>query len=144
VDLGPLVNLSVLSSGAHTHTVNASGGSADAAGAAAAHDHSINGNTQNGGVNSADAAYQARTGAPRTYLDDLRVVVDGTDLTNDITNRLGWTKLGDGTSSHPIVTGGTGPVPLELLGLDLSEGEHLIELRVGNGGGHILYNLYVE
>lgn len=144
VDLGPLVGLSVSSSGQHTHTVNAAGGTADAGGAAGAHDHSISGNTQTGGINSADAAYQARTGVPRTYLDDLRVVVDGTDLTNDITNRLGWAKLGDGTSSHPLVTGGTGPVPLELLGLDLSEGEHVIELRVGNGGGRVLYNLYVE
>ena len=81
-----------------------------------------------------------------TYLDDLRINIDGVEYTPEILDRLNWNKLGNGSSTHKLVTEGTGPIRLDLLGVDFFEGDHVIELFVeGDGnGGCILFNLYVD
>ena len=108
--------------------------------------------------------YSARSGAPLTYFNDLRIFIDKVDQTAEIVSQLNdttqtgtvWAKLGDGTANHPIVVNGTGEVKLDFLpGVSFDEGEHTIEFhcKVGTDpatrasiptGGRILYNLYVE
>jgi hypothetical protein len=40
-----------------------------------------------------------------SYFAELEVSIDGTDITSEILNQLGWTELGDGTGSHQIING---------------------------------------
>jgi hypothetical protein len=122
----------------HDHTIGA-GEKTKEAGQRPDHTHTATGSIGNAGVNM-----PSRTGAAHTYVSSLKIILDGTDYTTAIINRLGWDKLGDGTSGHVLVQEGTGPIQLELLGADLIEGEHTLELKVTSGGGRILYNLYVE
>lgn len=96
--------------------------------------------------------YQARDGEPAYgYFDSLRIKLDGTDITGLVTAQLGWTSLGDGTASHPMVTSGTGSIDLIRLGLAVGVGGHKLELFLNpaatpsaNTGGKILYNLFVQ
>ena len=83
---------------------------------------------------------------PLKHIADLKVLIDGIDKTQEILDRLGWTRLGSGKEGHNLVKRGTGPIRLDLLGVDLFEGEHDILFVVdGDGnGGRILYNLYVD
>jgi hypothetical protein len=116
------------------------------------HRHDITGDTENTGVTKVSADPEVRTtGARYRYADDLRVTLDGVDYTQKIRDRVttdsapnAWNTIGDGTKNHALVATGTGPVELTLLGADLSEGEHIIELSVPSGGGRVHYNLYVE
>jgi hypothetical protein len=108
----------------------------------------------------AGLAGPARTGAgeaPLSYVDSLKVLYDGQDITAPILTQLAgndpahWptgTTLGNGTGISPLViqgdgTGGTGPVALDKLGLDFSPGQHSLKFAVATGGGQIQYNLYV-
>jgi hypothetical protein len=133
--------------GAHTHHVTIPDTGLPTGNPPGHHSHSLTGSADLAG-NSAPATgatpYQARGGPAYSYPDNLRVKLDGTDITGLITGKLGWGKLGDGTAAHPLATNGTGAVDLLQLGLSLSVGPHLIELRVPSGGGKVLYNLYVE
>jgi hypothetical protein len=131
-------NLEVKLAGDHSHTVDTSGISVNPGGSQSSHSHSVSGSTGASGANTA-----VRAGNANTYLLDLQVWLDGTEYTNEVKTRLGWSQLGDGTQAHSLQTG-TGPISLDTLGADLNEGEHLIELRVASGGGRIIYNLYVE
>jgi hypothetical protein len=109
-----------------------------------------------------------------TYVDRLQIYIGKADTplpeppnkpsdednhTDDILNQLdnaqptvGWLdvngqgSLGDGKESHALAKNGTGEIRLDLLSPDLSfpPGDYYIQLDVGNGGGRILYNLYVE
>ncbi|HEV2953576.1 MAG TPA: hypothetical protein VG015_05770 [Candidatus Dormibacteraeota bacterium] len=96
--------------------------------------------------------YQARDGVPAySYFSDLQIKLDGTDITGLVKAKLGWTSLGDGTASHPLVSSGTGSIDLIQMGLSLGVGSHWLELRLNpasnpklNTGGKVLYNLYVE
>lgn len=120
----------------NTETITVTGGIADA------------GNTAPAG----STPYQARDGQPAySYPDDVKIKLDGTDITGMVLAKLGWTKLGDGTPTHPLVTSGTGSIDLIQLGLSLAVGPHRLELRLNaasnpsqNSGGKVLYNLYVE
>lgn len=97
------------------------------------------------------AVIPAGTTARLTYIDDLKVSLDGTDITAQIRSQLGgstndWDKLGDGTSAHHlnVAQGGTGAVALERIAT-LNQGEHTLEFLVDNdSGGNLRYNLYVE
>jgi hypothetical protein len=131
-------NMEVKLSGAHTHTISSSGGSVSPAGALPGHSHSLSGDTGPAGM-----TIPVRSGAGYSYLEDLQVWIDDTDYTSDIKTRLNWDRLGDGSQGHSLQSG-TGPIALDTLGPDLTEGEHKIELRVGSGGGRVIYNLYVE
>jgi hypothetical protein len=136
------------------------------------HTHLFNFDSGNSGIGPAgvsDATARSGTNIKAlTYVDDLKVEIDGHDVTKDIVNQLRnadprWSaltvqdsKLGNGGGGHPFVEntngdltghGGTGEIKLDFLpGITFLEGEHLIELSVsGDGnGGRILYNLYVE
>ena len=113
------------------------------------------------GVNpNGQAQYKARSGTavePLTFVENLKVKIDGRPVTSDIVAQLkaasqDWNDnskdvLGDRTSNHPIAQKGTGEIKLDFLpDVYFLEGEHVIELSVaGDGnGGRILYNLYVE
>lgn len=97
-----------------------------------------------------------RKGPQYSYLRDLRVFIDNRDCTTDIIKQIAiarphiWAnvpELGDTQNTHPFVEHGTGLIRLDVLaGVDFSEGEHKIELKVaGDGtGGSVHYNLYVE
>lgn len=88
----------------------------------------------------------ARTSPEKAYTfpANLEVSIDDVSYTTEILNRLTWLELGDGTSIHNFVETGTGPIQVDLLGVDLFPGEHCIELSLPSGGGRVLYNLYVE
>lgn len=105
-----------------------------------------------------------------TFVNDLKIYIgkvdaDGrrpnsgpnNDYTSLILNHLknvqpgiygSKTKLGegDGSENDPLAMYGTGPIPLDSLSnnLSFSEGQYYIDLIVRDGGGRILYNLYVE
>ena len=94
-----------------------------------------------------------------TYLGKMEILVDDVDITshvlkqlkdNDSTNWNDSSTLGNGQCGHRINNrqindGGTGAIRLDFItGVDLVEGEHVIELRVAKGGGRINYNLYVD
>jgi hypothetical protein len=134
--------------GQHTHTVPGPTTHKPDPNLATAHNHTMTGRVASAG-NTAPALgntpYQARDGQPAySFPDDVHVKLDGTDITALINARLGWTRLGDGTGGHPLVTSGTGSIDLIQLGLPLAVGPHRLELRVNSGGGKVLYNLYVE
>jgi hypothetical protein len=131
-------DMNLSDAGNHSHII-AAGEVTDSAGAISSHNH-----TATTVVGNAGQSTLARAGSSYTYPDGLQVWVDNQDYTAEILNRLGWTEMGDGTSGHALVQNGTGPIQLDLLGVDFFEGEHTIELRVPSGGGHVIYNLYVE
>lgn len=135
---GGRADMEVKLSGDHSHTLTTSSATVGSNGSQGDHHHAITGTTQARGMNPA-----ARTGPTYTYLEDLQIWIDGTNYSEDIKARLGWTQIGDGTSGHALQSG-SGPIAIDTLGPDLSEGEHTIEFRVSSGGGRIFYNLYVE
>lgn len=133
--------------GSHGHTVPGPTTHSPSPNQATAHNHSMSGHVALAGntAPSGSTPYQARDGQQAySYPDDVHVKLDGTDITGLINAFLGWTKLGDGTSGHTLVTSGTGSIDLIQLGLPLAVGPHKLELRVNSGGGKLLYNLYVE
>lgn len=147
---GGQANMSVSPSGAHTHVlaggVNPLSSPPDQT---TAHVHAINNDTQSTGLLPA-----ARSGAPLTYLNDLRVLLDGQDVTSLICTQLSarpgqagqWTKLGDGSANHALAhADGTGEINLLQLGMELGLGPHTLEFRVlqAHVGGNLQYNLYV-
>jgi hypothetical protein len=130
-----------VSGGAHGHDIT--GVSIDILETDSEHKHQIDGTSDETG-----ASLNARaSGAPLTYVSELMVSIDGNDITSDILSRFDpahWGTLGDGTGGHPFVTDGTGELDLSLLGIELKEGQHILELSVASGGGRVRYNLYVD
>ncbi len=129
--------------------------------AVTSHSHGVVATAARVGINThpalADPPFPVRSTTPLSYVGDLHVYIDGKPVTTAIVEQLkggdsNWSgnsgdKLGDRTSSHPLVTRGTGPIRLDFLpAMRFDLGEHFIELSVtGDGnGGRILYNLYVE
>jgi hypothetical protein len=133
--------IDVFSNGDHFHTIAAGESTGPATGMPAL-DHNFSSAT----VGETGLGPSARTSPEtrHTYPADLEVKIDGVSYTTEILSRLGWTELGDGSAGHDLVTSGTGEINVDLLGVDLFEGEHVIELSVPSGGGRVLYNLYVE
>ncbi len=137
----------LLPAGKHTH--NVAGLVLDQALQDGPHSHAVTGATGNAGVT--DAA--SRAGQALGYVDDLRVVFDGLDVTPQILAQLSakpgqggdWAKLGDGTPAHRLASSdGTGLIDLVQLGVvDLSPGKHELRFVVASGGGQLQYNLYL-
>jgi hypothetical protein len=137
----------LLPAGKHTH--NVAGLVLDQALEDGPHNHAVSGGTGNAGVT--DAA--SRAGQALGYVDDLRVVFDGLDITPQILVQLSakpgqagdWAKLGDGTPAHRLASSdGTGLIDLVQLGVvDLSPGKHELRFVVAAGGGQLQYNLYL-
>jgi hypothetical protein len=126
--------------GNHTHTFPGGTVTTTENGSAPNHSHAIEGDTELAGH-----PVDFRGGQEYRWVKDLKVIVDGADLTPGILAHLGWAELGDGSSAHDLATLGTAMgIPLDQLGLDTKDGEHIIELSVPSGGGTIQYNLYVE
>lgn len=108
-------------------------------------------------MNSGVTDLAARTGNVKalTQIDDLKLVLDGVDVTARVRQQLEarpgqagqWPKLGDGTDTHPFASAdGTGEIDLLKLGVELGLGSHKLEMRAsgaGNGGA-VQYNLYVS
>jgi hypothetical protein len=135
--------------GAHSHAfpgptagpVPNQTGAFNAQNPAQVHSHDLQGASASTGANVA-----ARAGNGHAWLDDMRVVLDGTDVTDKIVKRYfpAWKKLGDGAKGHPFNDpAGTGPVSLLDLGVDIGHGAHTLTFAVAGGGGRVLYNLYV-
>lgn len=90
-----------------------------------------------------------------TYVDNLQVILDGTDnITDLILSQLRWDWLGDGTSAHEMATIGSNAIALHRIST-FNQGVHTLEFRcptkkennnveVTDWGGNIRYNLYVE
>jgi hypothetical protein len=113
------------------------------------HTHSITAGAANTGVTDVNA----RAGTSLQYVDDLHIWFDGVDITAGVLQQLAgrdpvkWvpgSKLGDGTSTHVIVTEGTKEIDLLQLVDDCGPGEHTLDFKVLSAGGQIHYNLYVE
>jgi hypothetical protein len=132
--------------GFHTHTTQQIATTFPTGAPPGDHSHGLTGSTDAAGNTAPPTATPnaARGGPAYSFLDDLRVKLDGVDITGLITGKLGWAKLGDGTAVHALATNGTGALDLLQLGLAVGPGPHLLEFRVAAGGGKVLYNLYVE
>jgi hypothetical protein len=131
--------------GMHTHIVNGVTGS-PLGSTPGTHSYTLTGSTDAAGntANIASTPYQARGGPAYGYVDGLLVQLDGNDITGLIVGKLGWGKLGDGSSGHSFVTSGTGSIDLLELGVAVGIGPHTLEFGVPSGGGKVIYNLYVE
>lgn len=133
--------------GDHTHKLDHNATGSPTGNPPGDHSHTLTGSTDNAGNTAPTAGatpFQARGGPAYSYPDDIRVKLDGTDITGLIKGKLGWATIGDGTDTHPLTTNGTGAIDLLQLGLSIGVGPHLLEFRVAAGGGKVLYNLYVE
>lgn len=133
--------------GQHSHTVSADAAleTSSETSTAARHTHVVpKHDTEPTGQ---DIAVDPRSTA-FTYLDDLRIELDGEPITNKVLSQLqplpaDWTKLGDGTDEHALCSG-TGAIVLDAIG-EFNEGMHTLEFRVTNdSGGTLRYLLRVE
>jgi hypothetical protein len=138
--------------GRHTHVL--AGETEYALGDLPPHDHQGTAAPHRDEVTAAAVAEdRTRDGEPYGFPHDLRVRIDGTDVTDRVLAQLRdrdgpdlWPSLGTGTGTagDTLATTGTGEIDLIALGVDLSPGEHRIVLGVPSGGGCVGYNLYLE
>jgi len=147
VNLSDRVRMEVSSEGAHSHRIEG-GATTDSAPGLPPHSHAF--------IASQAVPFGAQPpaspGPALTYFTDLQIAFDGADITLAVLQQLSgrdpanWNgqTLGDGTQHHVLVQTGTGPIELHRLVNDLGPGPHMLELRVGAGGGKIHYNLYVD
>jgi hypothetical protein len=142
----------------HTHQAEVkvdgptSTGSMNPAPAAVGHSHNVAATVDPVG----STGYALRGGSAYTYLADVRVALDGQDITKKLLGVLPttWTALGGtlgGDQNHPFNQEGTGPVELIQLGRPLGPGEHWLEISAAPApagqppvGGKIIYNLYIS
>jgi hypothetical protein len=148
---GGVANGEIKPGGKHTHTVDASSVTATKeANNVPPHTHEVSGNSAKTGMLPA-----MRIGAPYTFIDDLKVLLDGKDVTQQICEQLRdrpqqasqWDKLGDGSAGHALCSPeGTGEIDLLRLGHEIGLGAHTLEFRIGapKAGGQLQYNLYVS
>ena len=79
-----------------------------------------------------------------TFFDDLQIFFDGTNITSNILTALGWSKLGNGLSTHAIVTTGTGAINLRTILTSLglwSSGLHKLHYSITTYSGGTLESL---
>jgi hypothetical protein len=96
--------------------------------ATGSHNHTLSGNTANAG------------GSPKTYPDQLKIYINGTDKTTEILAKTSLSKFGDGTGSHAFVTTGSGEMDIS----DLITSNQIHEIKVteptsGKGGRCLLH-----
>jgi hypothetical protein len=134
---------------AHAHSLTVSGSTSQVPNpnqsSAPGHNHTIAGAAIG---TSGVTTYSAHGGDAYGYLNDLHVILDGTDITGSIVAQLpaAWhNQLGGGAQGDPLnQKGGTGPIDLvNQLGLSLGEGIHTLEFSVATGGGKVLWNLFI-
>jgi hypothetical protein len=94
-----------------------------------------------------------RAGNAYSYFGDLKVELDGVNITENLLAQLkasgtDWPTLRLGAAddqTHVMVTTGTGDIDLlRLPGVDLVPGPHTLRFTPSSGGGQLHYNLYVE
>jgi hypothetical protein len=137
----------------HHHTI-ASGQQTSDAGAVPDHSHTFSTNSAaTVGQQPPGGGGGARAGDAYSYFGDLRVELDGTDITENILAQLKATgtdwptlRLGaEGDNTHVLVAKGTGDIDLlRLPGVDLVPGPHTLKFTPSAGGGQLHYNLYLE
>jgi hypothetical protein len=133
----------------HDHAI-AAGTTTDEAGAVPSHTHTFTTKILGGAGQSPGSM---RPGAAYTFFGDLKVEIDGVNVTEDILAQLkasgtDWPTLRLGTigdQNHVMVTAGTDDIDLlRLPGVDLVPGPHTLKFTPQAGGGQLHYNLYVE
>jgi hypothetical protein len=143
--------------GSHSHTLAGLTLSSELGPQPWTHSHQVTGDSQSAGVD--DTSVRAPVNpATKTfalgYVDDLHVLLDGSDVTQLVRAQLAarpgeankWAKLGDGTVNHEIAKPeGTREIDLLKLGKEIGMGSHRLEFRVSGAGngGTLQYNLYV-
>lgn len=149
--MGGKANAEIKPGGKHTHNIDpGSVPDSKEGGAVPNHQHQVSGDTGAAGMLPA-----MRNGAPLSYVNDLKILLDGKDVTQQVCEQLRdrpqqaaqWDKLGDGTANHALCgPEGTGEIDLLRLGHEMGLGAHTLEFRVGqqNSGGLVQYNLYVS
>lgn len=151
-EMGGRANMEVRPSGKHTHTVAAGSvpSKTGEGGALQPHTHAIDQDSDPAGVQP-----DARSGTALSYVNNLRVFLDGQDITAPLLQQLAakpgqaanWAQLGDGSNGHALASPeGTGAVDLLKLGVEIGLGQHKLEFKVlqPNVGGNLQYNLYVS
>jgi len=110
---------------------------------------SISGNTENPSNTTAASSTTAGvnggtiSGAVKTYVDGMQILVNGVDRTLDILAATGWAKIGDGLSTHVFVTSGSGEVDLSRA---MTTGINTIEFKepTAGKGGRVLVHVEVS
>lgn len=130
----------------HSHSlIGATQGAAPAT--SGAHQHASAAISTGTAVTGATVAARPNGEAARGYLDRLQVRLDNIDITGDLLQMLGWKSLGDSSSGHPInQLDGTGTIDLLRLGSvgDIDMGPHELVFSIAEGGGRLIWNLYIE
>jgi hypothetical protein len=137
----------------HHHTI-AAGQQTNEAGAVPDHTHAFTTKSaEEVGQQPPGGGGAVRPGDAYSYFGDLKVELDGTDITENILVQLkaggtDWPTLrlgAEGDATHVIVAKGTGDIDLlRLPGVDLVPGQHSLKFTPSAGGGQLHYNLYVE
>ena len=83
----------------------------------------IQGTIGNAGLNGGTLSTKVKD-----WANNLRVYIDNTEITNNILNAKGWQKIGDGTSTHPFHTNGTGELNISSW-LTFSPGLHVLRIE---------------
>ena len=84
----------------------------------------------------------------KNYLNDMRVFLDGTNVSNEVTGALlsktTLSKFGDGTNLH-VLNSSNGSGAIDMTALISSTGQHYLVFKqtVMNQGGRIRYYIYV-
>jgi hypothetical protein len=131
-------------SGSHSHSVPGRSTEGASPNSSATHVHDVDGFTTN--TDAAGSSTLARGGTPLGFLNNVKVELDSKDITNKILALLDLTSLGQGGAGDPINNAdGTGAIDLlRLPGVSLEMGPHELVFSVADGGGKLLYNLYIE
>lgn len=137
----------------HHHSIAAGQQTSDA-GAVPDHSHTFTTNSASeAGQQPPGGGGAVRAGTAYAYFGDLKVALDGVDITENILAQLkasgtDWPNLRLGAlddATHVLVSKGTGDIDLlRLPGVDLVPGSHVLKFTPSAGGGQLHYNLYVE
>jgi hypothetical protein len=105
----------------------------------------IGGSTADGGNHGHDVAGSTALsgGSPKTYPDQLKVYIDGTDRTAALLALCGLDKFGDGTDTHAFVTTGTGELDVTALLAGGTFHDMKISEPISAKGGRVLLCLEV-
>ncbi|HEY5186814.1 MAG TPA: hypothetical protein VIM19_18375 [Actinomycetes bacterium] len=135
----------IMVAGSHQHTLQ--GLTINNALGPVTHRHSLDVASAGAGT---DPLSPVRAGAPYAFFRELRIELDNVDITDQVRTQVqarstdDWTRLGDGSQTHPLVVAGTGEIDLLQITSDLGPREHTLKLVPTSGGGTLHYNLYVE
>jgi len=98
----------------------------------------ISGNSNYAGINTGLSLSTVR----KQFADRLHVIIDTTDITNNILTAKGWSSIGNNTGTHPIHTDGTGELNISSW-VSLTPGLHILKITepVSERGCSVLVHL---